>query len=218
MQERSERTRRGLLTAAAELIDERGYAEARLSDISQRANVSKGALYFHFTSKEELAATVQESGCEQLDRALKELDQANASSLQTLIDMTHFVAQGLVTDPVMRATLRIGQEQAGKGPGFVDFHARCVDAACSLLWRAHAQRSLHAAVSMEAAEALVASVISGIEAEVRTGAEDIGLSHRLALLWELLMRMLAHEQVRDQLRFVEPMGIDGELGTGVASV
>jgi AcrR family transcriptional regulator len=57
-QERAIRTRQKILVAAAELFDEVGYEAATISEVLQRSGVTKGALYFHFTSKEELAQEV----------------------------------------------------------------------------------------------------------------------------------------------------------------
>jgi AcrR family transcriptional regulator len=47
-------TRAGLLRAAAELLDEGGYAAASVAAIAERAGVATGALYRHFPSKAEL--------------------------------------------------------------------------------------------------------------------------------------------------------------------
>ena len=50
-----------LLTAALEVFTERGFAGARLDDITARAGVSKGTLYLYYENKEELfKATVRE--------------------------------------------------------------------------------------------------------------------------------------------------------------
>lgn len=57
-QERAVRTRRAILEAAAAVFDERGYEAATIADILARAGVTKGALYFHFSSKQELAQGV----------------------------------------------------------------------------------------------------------------------------------------------------------------
>lgn len=54
-QQRAIRTRRVFLEAAAEVFDEHGYDAATISAILERAGLTRGALYFHFTSKEELA-------------------------------------------------------------------------------------------------------------------------------------------------------------------
>lgn len=67
-QERAFRTRHVVLEAAAQVFAEHGYATARIADILKIAGVTKGALYFHFDSKETLAKGVLEL---QTDRACR---------------------------------------------------------------------------------------------------------------------------------------------------
>ncbi len=43
-----------ILAAAREEFIENGYQAARISDVAKRANLSKGAIYFHYPSKREL--------------------------------------------------------------------------------------------------------------------------------------------------------------------
>ncbi|MDR7434458.1 MAG: TetR/AcrR family transcriptional regulator [Armatimonadota bacterium] len=52
--ERKELTRRQILEAARQVFSERGYHGTSMDDIAQASGTSKGALYFHFSSKEEL--------------------------------------------------------------------------------------------------------------------------------------------------------------------
>jgi TetR/AcrR family acrAB operon transcriptional repressor len=47
-------TRENVLTAALEVFSRYGYSAARLEDIAQAAGVTRGAIYHHFGSKEEL--------------------------------------------------------------------------------------------------------------------------------------------------------------------
>jgi TetR/AcrR family transcriptional repressor of nem operon len=49
-----------LLDAARSLLLERGYEAAALDDVCTRAGVTKGGLFYHFQSKEELAAAAIE--------------------------------------------------------------------------------------------------------------------------------------------------------------
>jgi AcrR family transcriptional regulator len=63
-QTKSERTRQRILDAAAEVLAERGYADARLSDIASRAGLQAGSLYYHFASREELVAEILRLGIE----------------------------------------------------------------------------------------------------------------------------------------------------------
>jgi TetR/AcrR family acrAB operon transcriptional repressor len=55
-------TRDALLTAALQVFRERGVAHTRLSDVAERAGVTRGAIYWHFRDKAELFAAVCERG------------------------------------------------------------------------------------------------------------------------------------------------------------
>lgn len=52
--ERKELTRRQILEAARQVFSEKGYHRTSMDDIAHASGTSKGALYFHFHSKEEL--------------------------------------------------------------------------------------------------------------------------------------------------------------------
>ena len=56
--ERRAQTRARLLKAAGAIFAKRGYHDATLDEIAQRAGVSKGALYYNFASKEDLFLTL----------------------------------------------------------------------------------------------------------------------------------------------------------------
>ena len=60
-QERGEATREALVDAARRLFGERGFNSTSLDEIVKEAGVTKGALYHHFSDKEELFKAVAES-------------------------------------------------------------------------------------------------------------------------------------------------------------
>ncbi|HEX4436281.1 MAG TPA: TetR/AcrR family transcriptional regulator [Solirubrobacteraceae bacterium] len=60
-QDRSEETRRRIVTAARELVVERGYEAVSVKEVLERAGVSRGGLYHHFRGRTELMAGVLES-------------------------------------------------------------------------------------------------------------------------------------------------------------
>lgn len=60
-EEHLEDTRQGIIDAARELFSERGYAATSIDEIVARARVTKGAMYHHFGSKEEVFRLVLET-------------------------------------------------------------------------------------------------------------------------------------------------------------
>ncbi|HXW88471.1 MAG TPA: TetR family transcriptional regulator [Streptosporangiaceae bacterium] len=57
----TERTRQRILGAAQRLFRERGYAATSLEQIAEAADVTKGAIYGHFSSKEDLLLSAIEA-------------------------------------------------------------------------------------------------------------------------------------------------------------
>ncbi|MGV9241662.1 TetR family transcriptional regulator, partial [Streptomyces nigra] len=104
-QERAIRTRRLMLKSAAEVFDREDYASARLSDISARANMSTGALHFHFANKEELAQAVVSEARGTLWLAARSAYERTPEPLQALTDVSHTLSQLLCWDVVSRSGL-----------------------------------------------------------------------------------------------------------------
>ncbi|MCG5052899.1 MAG: TetR/AcrR family transcriptional regulator [Myxococcales bacterium] len=71
---RKQQTRRALLDAAMELFAERGVYATRLEDITERADLGKGAFYNYFESKDALIAELISEGVQRLSVNLQGLD------------------------------------------------------------------------------------------------------------------------------------------------
>ncbi|MEU9164178.1 ScbR family autoregulator-binding transcription factor [Streptomyces sp. NPDC048424] len=225
MQERSERTRRRLVHAAAEMFHRNGYASATLGEIAGAAGVTKGALYFHFASKDELAEAVQQRGYTLLHDEVRALRESGASPLQALIDITHWLAAALYEDPAIPASFRITKE-CGAGPRgpvgaqsvVVDFHAAWISAVCTLLRLARDAGELPAADrAWEGAEALVAAVACGIEVLSGTGMPYRELQRKVAALWALLLPGLVTAESVRKYRARAPGGAAGGPGSDEAA-
>ena len=76
VQARAEATRRRIIDAAIALFSEEGYGDTGLAAIMDRADVSKGAFYYHFESKEALASAIIGEGVTQLMDTFNELTSA----------------------------------------------------------------------------------------------------------------------------------------------
>lgn len=107
-QGRAEVTRQAILDGAASVFDRLGFGEASLADIARQAGVTKGALYFHFRSKESLAHALVEEQFEAVNRVegvQREL------GVQSLIDRSHFLGRALCREVRVRAGLRLVLER-----------------------------------------------------------------------------------------------------------
>ncbi|WP_371480947.1 ScbR family autoregulator-binding transcription factor [Kitasatospora sp. NBC_00315] len=112
-QERAERTRQAVLLAAAHTFADAGFEAASLVDISSRAGVSKGALYFHFMSKHALADGVRVAAWRVIASALLRTRRDDGSGMQSLLNFAHELAGLLRDDIVVRAGVQLGHP----GPG-----------------------------------------------------------------------------------------------------
>ncbi|MEU5016195.1 ScbR family autoregulator-binding transcription factor [Streptomyces angustmyceticus] len=104
-QDRAIRTRRVILEAAASVFDEQGYDRATIAEVLERAGVTKGALYFHFASKEQLALAVLEE--QVIDIAV----EPQPIKLQEFVDSGQVLAYRLRSDPIQRGAARLAVEQ-----------------------------------------------------------------------------------------------------------
>ena len=106
-QARSEATRRKIITSAVELFNEIGYPATGLGDIIDRAEMTKGALYYHFDSKESLATAIIEEGSAHLVGAFRSIITSSAPALEGIIHGVFVVADLLSTDQIARSATQL---------------------------------------------------------------------------------------------------------------
>ncbi|MEV8309134.1 ScbR family autoregulator-binding transcription factor [Streptomyces flavidovirens] len=213
MQTKSERTRRRLVHAGAEMFDRNGYAQATLGQIAASAGMTKGALYFHFASKDGLADAVQERGRALLCDFVQDRRERGAASMQALIDLTHWLARTLHKDPVVRASLRITHECVGRRPPVDDFQQAWITEVVRLLGQARVAGELRDDPSGEGAEALLSATVCGIGVLAVTAISYAELGRRVGVLWEQLLTALVPPGDAGRYRtYVSAAGSDASDG------
>jgi AcrR family transcriptional regulator len=90
--ESKERTRQRLLAEAQRLFRERGYAATSLEQIAEAAEVTKGAIYGHFASKEDLLLSAIEAGRDTLPEYVAMLNDESRPLRERLAEFSHAVA------------------------------------------------------------------------------------------------------------------------------
>ncbi|MFI8188513.1 ScbR family autoregulator-binding transcription factor [Streptomyces sp. NPDC085946] len=183
-QERAIRTRRTILEAAAAVFDERGYTSATIGEILERAGVTKGALYFHFASKEELALGVF---AEQLAISLP----PQPSKLQELVDSGLVMAQRLRCEPLVRASVGLALDQGAMDLDRTPAFQMWIDQNKQLLTEARERGELLPHVdAAETAELLVGS-FSGVQLLSQLRCQRQDLERRVIVLFEHMLPSIA---------------------------
>jgi AcrR family transcriptional regulator len=66
------RRRKEIIRTAREIFSQKGFAETRVTDITEKAGIAKGTLYLYFRSKEELFLAVIRDAAERLRHSVAE--------------------------------------------------------------------------------------------------------------------------------------------------
>ncbi|WP_329624342.1 TetR/AcrR family transcriptional regulator [Streptomyces sp. NBC_01255] len=214
IQQRAERTRQEILSAAARVFDGLGYERASLARIAGTARVTTGALVFHFATKADLATAVRGRARAvtrtAVESACLSTEGVGGTSIDKLVLTTHALIRLFETDHAARAGERLARELGGTG------HAPSGECpwrreVARLARYAAAEQALRPGVDATAVAALIGYVITGVELEMRspnTAADDetwppagtgaiLGpAEERLRRIWELILPGLVHPAAR----------------------
>ncbi len=109
-------TRERILEAAAKLFAEKGFYETAMDEIVQTAKVSKGGVYFHFPSKEELFFALLDKLAEALMRQVQSEIARRRGAVTKVQGALEVVLKGLTSQRhLAQIILRQGY---GLGPSF----------------------------------------------------------------------------------------------------
>jgi AcrR family transcriptional regulator len=173
-QPRAEETRARLLEAAAECFGQHGYDAASVSMVCQRAGVSKGAFYHHYSSKHELLLELLDSWLQGIDEQLNMARVGAASIPEAILGMVE----------------RAGQMAEEYVPMFLEFYTKA--SRDPVVWQATIK-------PYRRYRAFFAQLIEAGIAEGSFGPTDSGVAARilLSLAFGLLLQGLLNPDDRD---------------------
>ncbi|MFD8996664.1 ScbR family autoregulator-binding transcription factor [Streptomyces abikoensis] len=183
-QERAKRTRQVILEAAGIVFDECGYEAATISQILARADVTRGALYFHFSSKEDLARGV-------LDMAVTtEGVLPQQFKLQELADTSLLLAHRMPREPLLRAALRLSVDQRARRM-FGTKWPEWITVGAGLLAEAKARGELLAHVDPYETSRFLVGAWTGVQLVAEAVPQDDSLVHEVSLMYQMLLPNIA---------------------------
>jgi AcrR family transcriptional regulator len=196
-QARSEATRRKIIEAAVDLFSERGFPGTGLGDIIERAQMTKGALYYHFESKEALAAAIVAEGSARLLATFDAISDSSSPALESIIHGTFLVVDQLSIDKVARVGILLMRVFAGFSDAAGGTYSGWLKAMATDVARARDEGDVREDTDIVAvAETFVGAFIGGsLLSDAASGGTD--LRERVTRLFGLVLPAIVTDESRD---------------------
>jgi AcrR family transcriptional regulator len=187
-QARAEATRRRIIDSAVDLFTELGYGETGLADVLARAGVSKGAFYYHFDSKESVAAAIIEEYTLRSKESMRTRVDPSLPLLDQIIVATFVAAEMLETDKTSRIGNQLLQSLGQVSPTAINVYRDWSREFTSTLAKGIEDAGLRQGPdAVQEAEAIWAGVLG---CHLLSSAFNDDAYARLASLWRSMMRTL----------------------------
>jgi AcrR family transcriptional regulator len=185
-QPRAQRTRQSILEAAGQVFAENGFVGASVEEVLTRSNTTKGALYFHFRTKEDLAAAVIEEEETVADRIAERELVRDAPPLEVLISLSERWASEIQSNPVVRGGVRLIVERRADPSRLTEPYERWEKLVAGLMLKAQEQGDLRETTDPFLAAELLVAAFTGTQlmSHLRSGHRD--LMPRVRTMLELL--------------------------------
>lgn len=191
LQPRARATRQAILTAAAEHFARNGYHATSLDSVLADSGGTKGALYFHFPSKEALARAVIAEMVQRWGVLRVQVSERGLDPLSTLLALVDEVIARLIDNPIARGGTRLLGELPTRRQDarrHYDFGERD---ACDLLTQAVQSGLLREGIEPAVVARQIAAIIAGHRQICDALDDRQGLWQRIDEAWALLLPMIA---------------------------
>lgn len=204
-QERAIATRRAVLVAAARVFEAKGYAAASINDILAEGEVTRGALYFHFRSKGDLARAIMDEQAAWIDH----IEPRSLSPLQAAVDASYAFVHEVMTSVLMRASVRLVTEKATFDPSETGAHIyeAWADRAEQVFAQAETMGQLQPGWTPRELALMSTSYVLGIQlstAGLRAHAE---LTDRVHAFWRAVLPTIARPSHAESVQITPPRGL-----------
>ncbi|MGV0735222.1 ScbR family autoregulator-binding transcription factor [Mycobacterium syngnathidarum] len=199
-QARSELTRQKIITAAVDLFSEQGYPATGLGDIIARAEMTKGALYYHFDSKESLAEAIISDGGSAMLATFRTIAESSSPALENTIHGLFVVADFARSDKVAQIGMQLLRTFSGINVAATRVYASWLDELRAQLNQAANEGDLRDNLDVVGAAEVILGSMLGAEALSRANATGTDLRERVARTWDLLLPSIVSRESLDYFR------------------
>ena len=187
VQARAEATRQTIILAAVELFDTAGYGNTTMGHIIDRAGITKGAFYYHFPTKESVAAAIIEEADTAIEIATAvAFGSPSAPMLECLIRTSFISADITRTNDLVRIGNLLRQSTNQISPAGTAPYLVWRKVVVRMVRRAAAEGDVQDGIDLEAlGHAVWSSLVGTALLSGATGEDPIP---RLAQVWEITLR------------------------------
>ncbi|MDP5225706.1 MULTISPECIES: ScbR family autoregulator-binding transcription factor [Arthrobacter] len=193
MQQRAIETRNAVIEGSSRVFEASGYGDTSLSDIASESSVTKGALYFHFKSKEEIALAVIAEQHNRSRLAGERVMERGLPALATMRELCRVFGQQMLDDAVVRAGIRLTFEASAFDADVTGPYQDWVDTMTFLGSKAQDEGDMRPEINVQDfARFLVGTFTGGqMVSNVLTGRAD--LMERIEQMWGFMLPAIAVE-------------------------
>jgi AcrR family transcriptional regulator len=205
-QERAQQTRDRLVDGAARAFHRLGYGLATTADIAREAGATRGALYFHFPSKEDLARAVIDKEQELSIDASGRILSLQRPPFETMLLLCVDLAERLRSDDIVKAGIRLTTEITQFDPPLLAPYEGWMSAFGGLAQQAVDTGEFRADLDAAAFARLLIPAYTGIQlvSDVFSGRAD--LMSRIRDLWLFLIpAVVAEDRAADARALVDSL-------------
>ncbi len=213
-QARAEATRRRIVGVSIELFREHGFSGTNLNQIIRRANITPGAFYYHFPSKDAVGFAIIDEVAGRMAELRNTYVGAAGSGLESVIDMSFQLSVLLDQDKSFWVAAYLEHTMARHTERGVADVARRIEAFATVMAGAIRASELREGVTPEAAARTMFTVIYGCL--VMTDLVKGDIATRFAECWRILLPGLVPAGSLAQFEDVVSRGVT-RLAGGCAS-
>lgn len=188
------RTRSLIIETAAREFGERGFEGVSLNDLVLASGVSKGAFYFHFPSKEEVALAAFRAKQEELIARLVAGSEPGGTVTDQVVSLMLRRAQLVQDDPSLRCVIRLGSElnvRSGSESEYASFHDLAVDLIADLVAQGQQGREFRRELDPQATARAIFAWIVGLDTLSLLASDGKDLKERTSEVLTLLVPALS---------------------------
>ncbi|WP_158865730.1 ScbR family autoregulator-binding transcription factor [Leifsonia sp. AG29] len=214
IQARAQLTRDTIVAGAATVFGNRGYGLSSIADIAAEAGATKGALYFHFSSKDELARAVIEEQHTRTMTAAAEIMQEGRPGLETMVLLSRRLALQILEDPVVQAGIRLTTDVSSFEHPVSEPCRDWLETAEDLFARSVREGDLAPTVDVGELAYVIVAAFTGVQLVSHTLTGRADLLERVRLLWRVLLPGIVVPERLEALRALPDLVVDGEPAIG----